>query len=167
MSHRSWVQAPHRVFVLAPVSGRLETPRIRDTPTANLPAVSVASCVCGAWSASVLPRSCLSCPLALWCSLSAVFQDAGERLMSPGMLASHTLAPTNRQLGDLSPCGQSPMDFESITLATRSNCLMQRLELGRPVRRIGDCVAMYGCAASSGAWLSASHRPSMSGGGVD
>ena len=28
-----------------------------------------------------------------------------------------------RQRGDLSPCGQSPMDFESITLATRSHCL--------------------------------------------
>ena len=29
---------------------------------------------------------------------------------------------TDRQRGDLSPCGQSPMDFESITLATRSHC---------------------------------------------
>ena len=29
---------------------------------------------------------------------------------------------TMRQRGDLSPCGQSPMDFESITLATRSHC---------------------------------------------
>ena len=27
-----------------------------------------------------------------------------------------------RQRGDLNPCGQSPMDFESITLATRSHC---------------------------------------------
>ena len=28
-----------------------------------------------------------------------------------------------RQRGDSNPCGQSPMDFESITLATRSHCL--------------------------------------------
>ena len=27
-----------------------------------------------------------------------------------------------RHRGDLSPCGQSPMDFESITLTTRSQC---------------------------------------------
>ena len=27
-----------------------------------------------------------------------------------------------RQRGDLNPCGQSPMDFESITLTTRSHC---------------------------------------------
>ena len=27
-----------------------------------------------------------------------------------------------RQRGDSSPCGQSPMDFESITLTTRSHC---------------------------------------------
>ena len=29
---------------------------------------------------------------------------------------------TLRQRGDLSPCGQSPMDFESISLATRTHC---------------------------------------------
>ena len=32
--------------------------------------------------------------------------------------------PENRHRGDLNPCGQSPMDFESITLATRSQCQM-------------------------------------------
>ena len=31
-------------------------------------------------------------------------------------------AISNRQRGDLNPCGQSPMDFESITLTTRSHC---------------------------------------------
>ena len=29
----------------------------------------------------------------------------------------------NRQRGDANPCGRSPIDFESITLATRSPCL--------------------------------------------
>ena len=28
-----------------------------------------------------------------------------------------------RHQGDSSPCGQSPMDFESISLATRTQCL--------------------------------------------
>ena len=32
-----------------------------------------------------------------------------------------------RQRGDLNPCGQSPMDFESITLTTRSHCPMAGL----------------------------------------
>ena len=30
----------------------------------------------------------------------------------------------NPHQGDMNPCGQSPMDFESITLATRSQCQM-------------------------------------------
>ena len=32
-------------------------------------------------------------------------------------------APVFRQRGASNPCGQSPMDFESISLATRANCL--------------------------------------------
>ena len=41
----------------------------------------------------------------------------------PSVPDAHTQAPqASRQLGDLNPCGQSPMDFESITLTTRSNC---------------------------------------------
>ena len=35
---------------------------------------------------------------------------------------SNNIARTMRQRGDLNPCGQSPMDFESITLTTRSHC---------------------------------------------
>ena len=34
-------------------------------------------------------------------------------------------ARPKRQRGDSNPCGQSPMDFWSITLATRSRCLSQ------------------------------------------
>ena len=30
---------------------------------------------------------------------------------------------TKRHRGDSNPCGQSPMDFESISLATRTQCL--------------------------------------------
>ena len=37
-----------------------------------------------------------------------------------------TQAAMNRQRGDLNPCGQCPMDFESITLATRSHCHLTR-----------------------------------------
>ena len=32
------------------------------------------------------------------------------------------VARAKRQRGDLNPCGQSPTDFESITLTTRSHC---------------------------------------------
>ena len=34
------------------------------------------------------------------------------------------LHPGNRHRGDSSPCGQSPMDFESISLAARTQCLL-------------------------------------------
>ena len=33
------------------------------------------------------------------------------------------LAWEKRQRGDLNPCGQSPMDFESISLTARTHCL--------------------------------------------
>ena len=39
---------------------------------------------------------------------------------------SNNIARTLRQRGDLNPCGQSPMDFESITLTTRSRCHVQQ-----------------------------------------
>ena len=38
-----------------------------------------------------------------------------------------------RQRGDLSPCGQSPMDFESITLATRSHCHVHQIWRNCPI----------------------------------
>ena len=34
------------------------------------------------------------------------------------------LHPGNRHRGDSSPCGQNPMDFESISLAARTQCLL-------------------------------------------
>ena len=34
------------------------------------------------------------------------------------------LHPGSRHRGDSSPCGQSPMDFESISLAARTQCLL-------------------------------------------
>ena len=40
-----------------------------------------------------------------------------------GMARREIVVMVMRQRGDLNPCGQSPMDFESITLATRSHCL--------------------------------------------
>ena len=47
-----------------------------------------------------------------------------------GMARREIVVMVMRQRGDLNPCGQSPMDFESITLATRSHCLgMQRFGL--------------------------------------
>ena len=36
---------------------------------------------------------------------------------------------TNRHRGDSSPCGQRPMDFESISLATRTQCLVTQLRI--------------------------------------
>ena len=35
-----------------------------------------------------------------------------------------------RQRGDLNPCGQSPMDFKSITFTTRSDCLQSTAPSG-------------------------------------
>ena len=35
----------------------------------------------------------------------------------------HDLTRGKRHLGDSNPCGQSPMDFESISLAARTKCL--------------------------------------------
>ena len=63
---------------------------------------------------------------------------AAARRRSPslrGILADHDLlmARLDHDVHNTTPkgfntCGQSPMDFESITLATRSHCLgMQRL----------------------------------------
>ena len=37
-------------------------------------------------------------------------------------IASYNLA--KRQLGDLNPCGQSPADFKSASLTTRTSCLL-------------------------------------------
>ena len=45
-----------------------------------------------------------------------------------------------RHRGDLSPCGQSPMDFESITLTTRSQCQM------KCQRRVAIPLFMRACA---------------------
>ena len=45
-----------------------------------------------------------------------------QRGYPPRRIIEPAVTRRDRQLGDSSPCGQSPMDFESITLATRSNC---------------------------------------------
>ena len=37
--------------------------------------------------------------------------------------ATRTAMHKGRQRGDSNPCGQSPMDFESISLTTRTHCL--------------------------------------------
>ena len=39
------------------------------------------------------------------------------------------LRDTNRHRGDSNPCGQRPMDFESISLATRTQCLVMYLRI--------------------------------------
>ena len=38
-----------------------------------------------------------------------------------------SLHPCNRHRGDSNPCGQSPMDFESISLAAQTQCLLPAL----------------------------------------
>ena len=42
----------------------------------------------------------------------------------PNSLQVVSLFFCNRHRGDSSPCGQSPMDFESISLAARTQCLL-------------------------------------------
>ena len=42
----------------------------------------------------------------------------------PNSLQVVSLFLCNRHRGDSSPCGQSPMDFESISLAARTQCLL-------------------------------------------
>ena len=42
--------------------------------------------------------------------------------LSVPRLGGMSKCSSHRQRGDLNPCGQSPMDFESITLTTRSHC---------------------------------------------
>ena len=79
----------------------------------------------------------LSCHSAYRCSSAPVqiqplfeppkVHDAEENHLRSIEIASGILQETQmikcmRQRGDLNPCGQSPMDFESITLTTRSHC---------------------------------------------
>ena len=45
---------------------------------------------------------------------------------------------TKRHRGDSNPCGQSPMDFESISLAARTQCLNVRQD-GQPILQPYTC----------------------------
>ena len=48
---------------------------------------------------------------------------------SPFLFPSRRDMQTKRQRGDSNPCGQSPMDFESISLTTRTQCHACYLEV--------------------------------------
>ena len=61
-------------------------------------------------------------PLSHHCNVSVARMSSSRGLK--GCMSS--LRGQTRQRGDLNPCGQSPMDFESITLTTRSHCLGPR-----------------------------------------
>jgi hypothetical protein len=50
------------------------------------------------------------------------------------MLHSPAAMEQGRQRGDSNPCGQSPMDFESISLTTRTHCLAEL-----PPPTLGSC----------------------------
>ena len=55
------------------------------------------------------------------------FLGAGNASLLPTsrqLFSVPALHPGNRHRGDSSPCGQSPMDFESISLAARTQCLL-------------------------------------------
>ena len=52
-------------------------------------------------------------------------------------------AQHDRQRGDLSPCGQSPMDFESITLTTRSHCHVLLIACLHSLRSITKCMHSF------------------------
>ena len=77
-----------------------------------------------------------------------------ERAFLPFRFYSRRAQPPaafmRRQRGDLSPCGQSPMDFESITLATRSHCLDRRYRQSVPyiihIDRSHGVVSTFQCA---------------------
>ena len=47
-----------------------------------------------------------------------------------------------RQRGDSNPCGQSPMDFESISLAARTHCLGRTFE-----KLTSSCTEVFGLDA--------------------
>ena len=64
--------------------------------------------------------------LAAWASGMILAQGArGPRFSSrssPFLLPRRIDMQTKRQRGDSNPCGQSPMDFESISLTARTHC---------------------------------------------
>ena len=61
-------------------------------------------------------------------ALATELRERSLDVLGNSARCSRAATSQQRQRGDLNPCGQSPMDFESITLATRSHCLgMQRL----------------------------------------
>ena len=67
-------------------------------------------------------------PLAMWLERVGHFGshhfDKQHRINIRESHVSHVPAGhACRQRGDSNPCGQSPMDFQSITLAARSHCL--------------------------------------------
>ena len=59
------------------------------------------------------PLALPTCPTCFACPAN---------LISISLSISLFLCPRKRHRGDLNPCGQSPMDFESISLATRTQC---------------------------------------------
>jgi hypothetical protein len=48
------------------------------------------------------------------------------QVAAASLLVSTAASSNKRHLGDSNPCGQSPMDFESISLATRTKCHVLR-----------------------------------------
>ena len=58
--------------------------------------------------------------------LGTVKLDLGKALSAEAIRRKTTMAPTlnvgKRHRGDSNPCGQSPMDFESISLTARTQC---------------------------------------------
>ena len=49
--------------------------------------------------------------------------DSNSDKMVPSLRQGTALPRRKRQRGDSNPCGQSPMDFESISLTARTQCL--------------------------------------------
>ena len=66
-------------------------------------------------SCSELCYSCCSC-----CLLRS--RDSQSALVCSPWLVTAGGGANDRQRGDSNPCGQSPMDFESISLAARTHC---------------------------------------------
>ena len=99
------------------------------------------------------------------CSIQRRYGNTDVKKRQQPTIKSHVLSPidihthihtprswiknwhTQRQRGDSNPCGQSPMDFESISLATRTHCHVDlrtcgcRCDQQRPLRANADGVS--------------------------
>ena len=64
--------------------------------------------------------TCLPCCAHRWCAFACSTRPQVQ--YSDSEFTDHGFVFTQRQRGDLNPCGRSPMDFWSISVAARTHC---------------------------------------------